>query len=176
MNEYVLNDYFDWLYYTVTKEIRGKKKSYRKLLGLLHSIEFRYSVDNDENRACDGLNLRWYYVSDGGENDILKWKKTCTVLEMLIALSMKMESIMEAPGIDNAVEKWFWLMIENLDLKENNDRKYDKKYIMDRIDMFLDREYEPDGEGNIIYIENCPEDLKEVEIWSQMCWYLDSII
>lgn len=176
MNEYVLNDYFDWLYYAMTNELRIKKKSYRKLLALLHSIEFRYTIEYDSNRACDGKDLRWYYIQDGGESDILEWNEPCTVLEMLIGLSMRIENIMECPDGYDGASHWFWLMIENLDLKDMTDKHFDKKYIIDRINMFLDREYEPDGNGNIIYIENCQDDLRKVEIWNQTCWFLDSII
>lgn len=176
MDGYVLNDYFDWLYYKVTKSLGRKKNSYRKLLSFLHTIDFRHSVDYDENRAYDGTNLRWYYVDDGGDDAILQWESECTVLEMLIALSLQVESIMESPDVDNSKCSWFWLMIENLDLKRITDKNYDKGYILERVDMFLDREYEPDGNGNIFYIVDCPDDLRQVEIWNQMCWYIDSII
>lgn len=176
MNDNILNDYFDWLYYTVKKDLGRKKNSYRKLLTMLHSMEFVYWVEYDENRAHDGKNLRWYYVDDGGDDSILQWNEPCTVLEMLIGLSMKIESIMEDPEHDNAVNHWFWLMLENLDLKDMTDKNFDKGYVTDRINMFLNREYMPNGDGNIIYIENCPKDLRKVEIWYQMCWYLDSII
>ena len=176
MNDYILNDYFDWLYYMVTRELGRRKKSYRKLLTLLHAIDFRYSVDYDENRAYDGTSLRWYYVDDGGDDEILSWKAPCTVLEMLIGLAIKIESIMETADDDHGVHHWFWIMLDNLDLKNMNDKNFDKIYVMDRINMFLDRTYEPDGNGNIIFIEDSQEDLREVEIWNQACWYLDTII
>ena len=70
VNNFVLNDYFEWLYFKVVGN-----DSYRKLLSLLHSMDFRYSVNFDENRAMDGINLRWYYVEDGGQDEILRKKK-----------------------------------------------------------------------------------------------------
>lgn len=178
MDNYILNDYFDWLYYQVTNKLRknGKGNSFRKLLMQLHNMEFTFKIENDENRASDGTVLRWYYVDDGGDDGILQWSEHCSVLEMLIALAMKMESIMEEPDIESSVARWFWLFIENLDLLNMNDNKFDKDYIVQRVDMFLERKYESDGNGNIIYIMNCPKDLRKVEIWYQMCWYLDSII
>lgn len=176
MNDYVLNDYFDWLYYSVKRELVTKKSSYRKLLTLLHSIDFRYILELDDNRAYDGENLRWYYNEDGGDSSILQWDAPCTVLEMLIALSLKFENIMETPEEDTTGVDYFWLMLENLDLKYMSDDEFDKEYALSRINMFLDRTYEPDGNGNIIYIEDCEEDLRDVEIWTQMCWYIDSII
>ena len=175
-NYEVLNDYFEWLYDMVRNDQRRKRVSYKKLLMSLHNIEFRYSIEYDENRAVDGQNLRWYFVDDGGDRDILEWDEPCTVLEMLIALSYNMETIMEDPDVDYSAGYWFWKMIDNLDLLGMTDSKIDPKYIRQRINIFLDREYESNGEGSIIKIDNCVEDLRSVEIWYQMCWYLDSII
>ena len=171
MNDnYILNDYFDWLYFMVVPN--GGK--FRKLLTMLHTMEFKYFVEYDENRASDGVNLRWYYVDDGGNDEILRWKEPCTVLEMLIALAMHMDKIVGDRELD--IVHWFWLMLDNLDLAWMKDDKYDKTYVYGRVAMFLDREYEPDGNGNIIYIPDSPDDLRDVEIWNQMCWYLDSIL
>lgn len=176
MNDYILDDYFDWLYYQATNNIRRDKLSYRKLMMQLHSIPYRYDVDYDENRASDGTVLRWYYVDDGGDDDILQWEEPCTVLEMLIGLAVKMENIMEEPGVDSSASRWFWLFMENLDLFNMNDKNFDKDYVIKRVDMFLDREYTPNGDGNIFYIPDTTRDLRDVEVWYQMCWYLDSII
>lgn len=171
MNDnFILNDYFDWLYFMVVPN--GGK--FRKLLTMLHTMEFKYFVEYDENRASDGVNLRWYYVDDGGDDEILRWKEPCTVLEMLIALAMHMDKIVGDRELD--IVHWFWLMLDNLDLAWMEDVKYDKTYVYGRVAMFLDREYEPDGNGNIIYIPDSPDDLRDVEIWNQMCWYLDSIL
>lgn len=171
MNNFVLNDYFDWLYFQVVKN-----GSYRKLLSMLHNMEFRYSVDYDENRAADGVNLRWYYVDDGGDDRILSWKEPCTVLEMLVALALQMEVTMEDPDVDYSMSHWFWMFMSNLDLVDMTDDNYDKTYIYGRVSIFMDRTYDPDGFGNIICIPNIKEDLRDVEIWCQMCWYMDSIL
>ena len=171
MNDiYILNDYFDWLYYM----INPKQRQYRKLLTELHNIEFTHFVDYDENRASDGINLRWYYVDDGGNDEILRWKAPCSVLEMILALAFHMDKILGDDELD--IVHWFWMMIDNLDLAWMTDDKYDKNYVNGRVDKFLDRRYEPDGDGNIIYIKDCPDDLRKVEIWAQMCWYLDSVL
>ena len=171
-DKFILNDYFDWLYFLVVPN--PDRNHFRKLLSTLHSIEFEYFVDYDENRASDGINLRWYYVDDGGNDEILRWKEPCTVLEMLVALSMHADKILGDRELD--IVHWFWLMIDNLHLAWMSDVQYDKTYIYERVEMFLDRQYEPDGNGNIFYIQNCEEDLRTVEIWNQMCWYLDSIL
>lgn len=171
MKNYILDDYFDWLYFKVVRN-----ESYRKLLAMLHNMIFRYDIPHDENRAADGVNLRWHYVCDGGDDEILRWKSECTVLEMLIAAATQMSIIMDDPDIDYSVSHWFWMFMENLDLADMTDDRYDKTYIYGRVSMFMDRTYDPDGDGNIIYIPDTREDLRNVEIWSQMCWYMDSIL
>lgn len=170
---YVLDDYFDWLYYKATNGKRSK--SYRKLLRALHEIEFEYILDRDANRATDGVNLRWYYVDDGGQDDILDWKEPCTVLEMMVALCMHMEIIM---GEDEcySLSHWFAMMLDNLNLGDMYDNRFNREYMYERVYIFMNREYDPDGFGNIIYIPECRDDLRDVEIWYHMCWYLDSVM
>lgn len=173
-NDFVLNEYFDWLYFTAIPN--PIKRKFRKLLALLHSITFRYFVDYDENRATDGINLRWYYVCDGGDDSIMEWDERCTVLEMLLALAMRMDNIMGGVDGECNVSYWFWELLNNIDLDNMSDDNFDKGYVYERVEMFLDRRYEPDGNGNIFYIPDCKEDLRTIEIWMQMCWYLDSIL
>lgn len=167
---YVLNDYFEWLYFMVVDTSRQLR--YRKLFALLHDMEFEYHVDYDENRASDGMNLRWYYVDDGGDDEILRWKAPATVLEVIISIAMHMDNISGEYG----VQHWFWMMIKNLDLDWMVDEEFNKAMVYGKVSIFMDRAYEPDGNGNIIYIPDCPEDLRKIEIWNQMCWYLDSIL
>lgn len=176
VNDNILDDYFDWLYFKVMSGQLTSRNSFRKLLIMLHTIPFRYFVAYDENRAADGINLRWYYVTDGGYNDILQWDSKCTVLEMLVSLAMTMENMVGEPGDDYGLAHWFWMMLDNLDLATMTDDVYDKTYVYGRVSMFMDRTYEPDGYGNIIYIPGVKDDLRDVEIWYQMCWYLDSIM
>ena len=55
------------------------------------------------------------------------------------------------------------------------DDRYDEGYALEKIYIFLNREYEPNGKGGLFFIRNCKEDLRNVEIWAQLCWYLDTI-
>ena len=57
----IRNEYFEWIVNLLCDGRFAKEVSYRKLLTLLHTIEFRYSIDRDENRAIDGVDLRYYY-------------------------------------------------------------------------------------------------------------------
>ena len=56
-----------------------------------------------------------------------------------------------------------------------SDNHYDETYVDEVITRFLDRDYQPNGKGGLFTIRHCDDDLREVEIWYQLCWYLDTI-
>lgn len=144
----------------------------------LHSIRFRYSIPNDVNRADDGISLRHRFaLIYGYENESDYLNEPCSVLEMLIALAIRCEEdIMDDPRYGDRTKQWFWQMIVNLGLGAMTDDRFDRGYVLDRINIFLNREYEPNGEGGLFTIHDCEHDLRDVEIWYQLCWYLDSIV
>ena len=83
MNKY--DEYFEWLYEFVCGERFAKEFSFRKLLVYLHSREFTYTLNMDSNRAQDGIDLRERYYGDS------TIKGPCSVLEMMLALSIRCE-------------------------------------------------------------------------------------
>ena len=173
--------YFDWMYRLVCPERNSRKPSHRKLLHCLHSINFRYSIPMDGNREEDGTDLRYrfgYEMSYEGPM-IASYldDRPCSVLEMLIALAMRCEEhIMDDPDIGNRTGQWFWNMITNLGLDSMTDAKFDRARTTRAISIFLDREYKPNGEGGLFTVRKCTRDLRTIEIWYQMCWYLDDIL
>lgn len=181
MIEHEINtDYFEWLYEGMCGNRYSKNISYRKLLEHLHNTNFRYTISNDKNRASDGIDLRYSFaLSQGCEDEpelITDYLKgSCSVFEMMVALAQRCESVMDDPKIGDRTGQWFWGMINNLGLGGMNDNRYDEQYIDDVIDTFLDREYKSNGKGGLFTIRNCEYDLREVEIWYQLCWYLDTI-
>lgn len=181
MIEHEINeDYFEWLYEGMCGNRYSKNISYRKLLEHLHNTNFRYTISNDKNRASDGIDLRYSFaLSQGCEDEpelITDYLKgPCSVFEMMVALAQRCESVMDDPKIGDRTGQWFWGMINNLGLSGMNDNRYDEQYVNDVIDTFLDREYKSNGKGGLFTIRNCEYDLREVEIWYQLCWYLDTI-
>ena len=174
----VNNEYFEWLYELVGGIKQPKQISYKKLLMYLHNTVFRYSILNDENRADEGLYLRYRFAHDylrdsSAERDI---QGPCSVLEMMVALALHCEeNIMDDPYIGNRTGQWFWCMVTNMGLGSMTDSRFDKGYVKDIVERFLDREYEPNGKGGLFVIEHCDYDLRTVEIWHQLCWYLAGI-
>lgn len=173
------NEYFEWLCDVVCGKRYSKQVSYSKLLSFLHQVEFTYSVLNDDNRAKDGVNLRWHYSLEKkiDYNEVMRCIPTpCSVLEMMVALSISCEDFMDDPQIGDRTGQWFWGMIVNLGLGSMTDNRFDERYVEEVILRFLNREYEPDGKGGLFTVKNCGYDLRHVEIWYQLCWYIDSIM
>lgn len=174
----IINDYFEWLW-NFTK-CRGHSQN-RKIITLLHNIEFRYSIPMDANREEDGIDLRYRFITEVGipknYQEVYGYLDgPCSVLEMMIALAIRCEeSIMDDPDIGDRTSEWFWLMMKNLGLDYMNDRKFDRDVAEEKISMFLDRRYKRNGEGGL-FVVNGRRDLRKVEIWYQMCWYLDTIM
>jgi hypothetical protein len=135
----------------------------------------------DGNRAEDGIDLRYRFGYEQGYDSpmiaTLLDDRPCSVLEMLIALAIRCEEhIMDDPDIGNRTGQWFWNMIINLGLGFMDDTKFDENYVKDVISRFLYRKYKRNGEGGLFTVEHCKNDLRTVEIWYQMCWYLDEVL
>lgn len=161
-------EYFEWLYNLVCGERYTSKISYRKLLTYLHHTEFTWLLPNDQNRAEDGINLRYRFTEE--------LPGSCSVLEMMIGLAIRCEEwIMDNPNYGNRTRQWFWSMISSLGLGSVHDERFDEAYVKQIVIRFLNREYQPDGRGGLFTIRNCEYDLRDVEIWYQLCWYLDGI-
>ena len=175
----VENEYFDWLYNLVCGERYSSKISYRKLFIFLHKTEFTWTIPMDENRAHDGIDLRRRFsLEQGYEGDYFAdyIEGPCSVLEMMIALAIRCEeNIMDDPRFGDRTSQWFWEMVKNLGLSAMTDERFNRLQARDVIDTLLDRDYEPDGSGGLFRIRHCSRDLRKVEIWYQLCWYLDSI-
>ena len=178
--ERVCNEYFNWLYETICGNRRPRELSYRKLLIHLHKTDFRYLIMKDKNRARDGVDLRYrfalarYYDTEPDYiQDMLEGP--CSVFEMMVALAMRCEETMDDPDVGDRTGQWFWAMIVSLGLGGMVDSRFDARVANDIIERFLDRDYEPDGSGGLFTIENCRSDLRDIEIWNQMWWYIDTL-
>lgn len=174
----VKNEYFEWLYNYVCKGRVNNTISYRKLLMTLHDIEFTFFVRNDINRAEDGIDLRYRFNTIMGYDDVSDiLDGPCTVLEMMIALAIRCEeTIMDNTGYGDRTGQWFWDMMSNLGIGRMTDDIFDKDFVKEKINDFLNRRYQPDGKGGLFYIKGCDDDLREIEIWIQLLWYLDNFV
>lgn len=177
MDDRIRNEYFEWLFELACEKLFPEAVSYRKLLMHLHSIIFRYSIPRDVNRAEDGISLRYRFARSNGYGDVPECLDgPCSVLEMVTALSIRCEEdIMDDPVVGDRTRQWLWGMINNLGLGGMMDSKFDRLYVDEVVERFLNRDYEPDGRGGLFRVRHCAYDLRNVEIWYQLCWYLDSL-
>lgn len=181
MTHDILNDqYFDWMYALVRDDGYSERLSYRRLFRHLNSREFTYILDMDGNRAEDGSTLRYRFAYECGYSydliDECLGTGPCSVLEMMVALALRCEeSIMDDPDVGDRTGLWFWHMVNNLGLGTMNDDSFDARYTNEVIDRFLNREYGPNGEGGLFTVARSRQDMREVEIWCQMHWYLEKV-
>lgn len=177
----LINEYFEWMYQLVCNDRYYKRLSYRKLLYFLHDTDFAYTIPMDGNRESDGIGLRYSFGRQCGHEDSLVAAhlddRPCSVLEMMIALSIRCESqIMDDPAAGDRTGEWFWNMVVSLGLGKMSDDHFDRNAVTHIINKFLNRDYKRNGEGGLFTVEHCEQDMRTAEIWYQMCWYLDEYL
>lgn len=173
----IINQYHFWLTGLVCDE--QHQRYYQTLLDTLDDTEFTWFIPNDSNRAVDGINLRSRFADEHNMDyanirNILAGP--CSLLEMMVGLACRCEDgIMGNIEYGDRTPQWFWVMIDNLKLYQMDDERYNEDYVHDVIDSLLNRTYKRNGIGGLFYVPDCRRDLRKVEIWYQMCWYLNTI-
>lgn len=167
-------DYLDWLITCVCDD--RHYKYYGSLLSYLHTIPFRWTIAKDYNREEDGINLRFIFAY---QNDTLAPNpidNNSSVLEVLVALARRCEDdIMYSDTIGDRTAQWFWIMIRNLGLSDMDDGRFNEDMVKGAVDAWLDHKYSREGRGSIFYIPNIIKDMRKMEIWYQMQYFLSSI-
>lgn len=152
------SDYYIWL-----RDLTGNRQDYTKLIKQLDSIPFTWIFALDENRAAGGINLRTKFAYETSTNlDDIR-NGPCTVLEMLIGVASHMED-----HLDETIDKWFWVLINNLSLNQFDDDNYDSRGVDYIVNTWLNRHYCPDGAGSIFPLKEYIGDCRNLDIWSQM--------
>ena len=173
----IKNKYYRWICSLIEDYKPCQEESYHRLLSLLDEIPYFYTIPMDENRYDDGISLRYNFGYETGyDNEIISEKlgdKSCSFLEMLVALACKCEQIMSDPEYGDRTGKWFWGMITNLGLEDMTDEYFDEQFVEDTVNDFMNFRYAPDGRGGLFYVKNPPRDMRDTEIWYQAMWYLN---
>ena len=179
MNENVLrNEYFNWMCRLVSDE---RRSGYHRLLKFLDSVIFQYTIPMDGNRADDGIDLRYRFGYENGYSNaevaLYLDVTPCSVLEMMVAMAFRCEEhIMSDPDIGDRTSIWFWDMVNSLGLGDMVNDNFDIDRADYIIDCFLNRKYSRNGEGGLFTVPNCARDMRTVELWAQMNWYLNTVI
>lgn len=162
-------DYYQWLIEKINCPLA---EDHTLLLNELHDIPFRWSVEHDENRARDGLDLRYIYMEEKGYP--VDESISCSVLEMLIALAERFSKDVVGERYINTKE-WFWIMMDNLDLLRCTDERFSEDYVRQQISIFLDRKYTRHGNGGMFPLNDVKGDQRKMEIWYQISqWFYEN--
>lgn len=159
------------------------KKDYRKLCNILHRTPFMALVDMDNNRIIDAMDMRVDYFNDHKELQTMEYDhylnnaKPISVLEVMIALAQRcFYGILDDGDEGDRTNEIFKLMLNNLELLGCTDDNFHEVFVMEVINRFLNRRYDRDGKGSLFYIPNIEHDMREVDLWYQAMWYIDTII
>lgn len=174
MNGTIDDKYLEWLYQSEIGAVRNKnpRRSYWELSRKLYSMPFAWSVRNDDNRAQDGVALRYDFLNEV-RADIVdeSWLGLdCSVLEMLIGMARRVA--FESFG---SPAEWFWKFLSNLELKGYSDHVWSTaidREVTEILQRFVNRTYEYDGTGGIFPLRDPDEDQREKELWYQMSAYI----
>lgn len=175
-NEVQKQQYFEFLCGIIGDIRRGVVSEYTLLLEHLHKKEFYSLVPNDDNRGEDGKKLRMIFEEEANQGLSFFLEEPCTVLEMLIGLSFRIENNLKDGPHDMSTGECFWMLINNLGLSWANNNAYCQDYeseaIDEQIDIFLSRNYGKNGDGGLFPLKKPLKDQRKVEIWYQMAEYL----
>jgi hypothetical protein len=169
-NDDTLDDlYFDWLR---AKALPPRGFNYEELLLLLYRTEFTVRISNDQNRAADGIELRYDFLREGNYPREAHWlEQPCSVLEFLIGFAKRAAFLTDMP-----VRDWFWKMLGNLGLDEFRQISdpSEEEFIRNRLDIFMERQYDRNGNGGLFPLRNSRDDQRKVEIWYQFSEYVQA--
>lgn len=168
------SDYFLWLC-----DLIAPSGSYMRLLYILYTTPFYWSVHLDDDRNRDGMRLRDIYMKNTPISDSVPCGNA-SVLEVLIALAITVEDqLMHDPQYGDRTSEWFWIMISNLGLtggvKDFSDTNWDDYrdplMVRELVDNWLSRRYSFNGLGGIFPLKNCNTDQTKVSLLYQIHAY-----
>lgn len=160
--------YFNWL---CAKTLSQEKHNhnYYALLEFLHRTEYVWLIPGDRNRAEDGCELRYYFLTESGmEKDHNWYDSPCSLLEVLVAFANRASFQTDTPTRD-----WFWQFLAHLKLDEYRHVSTSDIPVMEEIvDRFMYRKFDYNGEGGILPVNNPTRDQRKIELWWQFCDYV----
>lgn len=157
-NNHPSDEYLRWLLGDIFRD--AKSLQYAELALILYQIPYRWVHQMDEGRALDGLYLRRRFLN---EREILEGSPEylamgfpgfCSVLEMMVMFSIRMDLEVYSLGENDRPDLIFWEMLKNLgvlEIPENSKTTYFRHKYVDfvgnRINQWLDNRIGPDGEN-----------------------------
>ncbi len=164
--------YFGWL-----KNMVGGKsmcEGYSLLLERLFAAEFTPVHKRDDARANDGRALRERFTNRKGGGDMpLGLCEPCRMLELMVALAMRIE--FELDGFEDSLrlDDAFWRLINNLGMREFYDGDRWKDEFDEKMHILMSRRYSRNGRGGLFPLRRPKRDQRTTEIWYQMMEWLE---
>jgi hypothetical protein len=163
--------YFDWLCRLL---LIGKENRYGRLLDRLHGRPFESFVPNDDNREFEGRNLRYTFRNEMSIDFILPgfFEENASVLEVMVGLAIRCCETLADDDNNMRIDQWFWLLISNCGLIRFTDDRFSSLDVDEIVDRVVYRRYERNGVGGLFPLKRARRDLRKVELWYQMSYYL----
>lgn len=170
--------YFKWLS-TLAFPNERIQENYSELLNTLYETQYIWdkATPLDENRYIDGLDLREsfsyklkipkYIVSDS-------IKGPCSMLEMVCALGVRIDNDIMATYYTGYDHGYFWIqkMLKNLDILQYDNSNWDRRIVEEKLLAFNQKRYSEEGFGGLFYIPDSEKNMRLLNIWDQMCYYI----
>jgi hypothetical protein len=99
-----------------------------------------------------------------------------SMLELIIGLAYRCESIMADQDANVQMDQWFWHILGNIDLDKFRDESYydlgGSAMVNNILDRVINRTYYRSGKGGLFPLKYSKKDQRDVELWYQMSSYL----
>ena len=161
-------NYLRWL----MDDVNLDWEQYRLVCNQMLYFPFDDSFGNDMNRTYDAVALREEFEEDYDVEVNIFDDHSCGMLEMMVGLARRAADIMYDAHGDDQTPHYFDVMFKNLGLDKYQYGDFNPKEIDAILERCSSRHYGRGGIGCLWSVKHPPEALKDVEIWSQMNWYL----
>lgn len=159
----LMYDYYYWLLDKI-----AAYEDYQELLQELYSIPYTWTHELDKNREIAGLQLREEFAYNTGIELQDVAQAPCSVLEALIGLAKYMSEI-----YGYTIPKWFWEMINNLQLHRFSDGYFSKRSVDKIIQIWLQGRYSFSGIGSPFPLRVYDEDARKMQLFDMMQAYIN---
>lgn len=173
--------YFNALYDIVAADREDiTDMSYRMLLGVLDSVEFRDTRGIDTNRIHDAQEFRADLIAEMNlDHTAVRPFPNVSMLEVMISIANRLVQITG----DKDASFWFWEMVSNLTLDGVDDDEFwsdpesYEEEILDHADDVININYDRDGLGGLFLLREgvAPQDMRDTELWYQMQYYANEV-
>jgi hypothetical protein len=133
-------------------------------------------VPNDDNRAFEAKNLREKFCDELDIEYIIDdYPEEASMLELIIGLAYRCESLMDGDPDNMPMSEWFWKLVGNAGLDYYDDDHFDTmddSEVDEILEKIIERGYGRTGKGGLFPLKKDKKDQRRVELWYQMNAYL----